>query len=295
MNETLSQPFTSNEITCALKHMHPLKSPTPDGMSPIFYQKYWSIVSPEIPRPSYSNGMLENEMFDGFKERIWRKLNTWSSKQLSQAGRAVLLKAVLQTIPSYAMSCFRILYTFLLELESLMANFFWNCGSAFKIHWVAWAKLCMSKEEGGLGFRRLKEFNLALLAKQAWRVALSQSSVLNTSLKHNSCGFEIEDLLHVLLTCSLARLVWAVYMSGLPWGTINCVQPNTERWLREVHRKMGRRDCDMFLTICWSIWKACNQHLFVGAPIDALDNNRQATRVMNSTRSSSGTADSFTL
>ncbi|KAL0433678.1 UNVERIFIED_CONTAM: hypothetical protein Slati_2702100 [Sesamum latifolium] len=48
MNETLSQPFTSDEITRALKQMHPLKSPGPDDMSPIFYQKYWSIVGPEV-------------------------------------------------------------------------------------------------------------------------------------------------------------------------------------------------------------------------------------------------------
>ncbi|KAL0405567.1 UNVERIFIED_CONTAM: hypothetical protein Slati_3870600 [Sesamum latifolium] len=48
MNEVLAQPFTSEEITIALKQMHPLKSPGPDDMSPIFYQKYWSIVGPEV-------------------------------------------------------------------------------------------------------------------------------------------------------------------------------------------------------------------------------------------------------
>ncbi|KAL0455402.1 UNVERIFIED_CONTAM: hypothetical protein Slati_0879400 [Sesamum latifolium] len=48
MNEALSQPFTSEEITLALKQMHPLKSPGPDDMSSILYQKYWSIVGSEV-------------------------------------------------------------------------------------------------------------------------------------------------------------------------------------------------------------------------------------------------------
>ncbi|KAL0394948.1 UNVERIFIED_CONTAM: hypothetical protein Slati_4461000 [Sesamum latifolium] len=39
MNAMLTQPFTMEEVNLALKQMHPLKSPGPDGMSPIFYKK----------------------------------------------------------------------------------------------------------------------------------------------------------------------------------------------------------------------------------------------------------------
>ncbi|KAL0433543.1 UNVERIFIED_CONTAM: hypothetical protein Slati_2688600 [Sesamum latifolium] len=60
-----------------------------------------------------------------------------------------------------------------------MANFFWHGGKESKLHWMAWAKLCKSKAQGGLGFRQLKEFNLALLAKQAWRVALCPGNILH--------------------------------------------------------------------------------------------------------------------
>lgn len=34
-----------------------------------------------------------------------------------------------------------------------------------KMAWLSWEKLCASEEEVGMGFRQLKEFNLALLAK----------------------------------------------------------------------------------------------------------------------------------
>ena len=48
MNHTLFQPYTPNEVRRALFHMHPSKSPEPDGMSPLFFQKYWHIVGNDI-------------------------------------------------------------------------------------------------------------------------------------------------------------------------------------------------------------------------------------------------------
>ncbi|KAL0456551.1 UNVERIFIED_CONTAM: hypothetical protein Slati_0994300 [Sesamum latifolium] len=64
----------------------------------------------------------------------------------------------------------------------MAADFFWSGDQTAKLHWLAWDKLCQRKEEGGLGFRRLKESNLALLAKQAWRIAFTRVGVLQEVL-----------------------------------------------------------------------------------------------------------------
>ena len=46
MNEDLLRNFEEEEVWRALKQMHPTKSLGPDGMSPIFYQRYWDVVGP---------------------------------------------------------------------------------------------------------------------------------------------------------------------------------------------------------------------------------------------------------
>ncbi|KAL0430810.1 UNVERIFIED_CONTAM: hypothetical protein Sradi_0707000 [Sesamum radiatum] len=63
-----------------------------------------------------------------------------------------------------------------------MADIFWNWGSESKVHWKAWLTLCLPTVKGGLGFRRLKEYNLTLLAKQASRVSLGRGGILNEVL-----------------------------------------------------------------------------------------------------------------
>ena len=52
-----------------------------------------------------------------------------------------------------------------------------------KMHWFAWWRLCIPKKEGGLGFRDLHSFNLALLTKQCWRLIQNPESLCAQVLK----------------------------------------------------------------------------------------------------------------
>ena len=48
MNGDLCREFEASEVAIALKQMAPLKAPGPDGMSPLFYQHFWSTVNQDV-------------------------------------------------------------------------------------------------------------------------------------------------------------------------------------------------------------------------------------------------------
>ena len=49
--------------------------------------------------------------------------------------------------------------------------------------WVGWSKMCKSKLEGGMGFRDLQVFNIAMLAKQGWQMLFNPSSLMTHMYK----------------------------------------------------------------------------------------------------------------
>ncbi|XP_057787364.1 uncharacterized protein LOC131004671 [Salvia miltiorrhiza] len=129
-------------------------------------------------------GRSKTEIFQMLVDRTRKKSKDWKRRFLSSVGKVVLIKAVLQAIPSYLMSCFVIPEQICQNLNGIAARFFWGQKQEERrIHWKSWKSLCVPKKEWGLGFRDLSLFNRAMLAKQVWRIIQNDSSLLARSLK----------------------------------------------------------------------------------------------------------------
>lgn len=87
--------------------------------------------------PNYV-GKSKKKPFLEIKERICQKIQGWMEKLLSWSGREVLLKAVAQAIPTYAMSVFRIPQALCDEIQAALGRFWWGHDEkSRKIHWLS--------------------------------------------------------------------------------------------------------------------------------------------------------------
>jgi hypothetical protein len=124
-------------------------------------------------------GKSRTTAFKGILDRVWKRLQDWKLQFLSQAGKEILLKAVIQAIPSYCLSIFLLPKSLCSNITSHMRRFWWgHQENEQKINWMSWEKMGLGKASGGMGFRDLNCFNRALLAKQCWRLWKNPDSLV---------------------------------------------------------------------------------------------------------------------
>ncbi|MFS7953393.1 putative RNA-directed DNA polymerase [Helianthus anomalus] len=101
-------------------------------------------------------------VYDIFEAR----LALWKSALLSIGGRVTLIRAVLESLPTYYFSLYKAPMKVVKDLESIIKKFLWGGSSEVrKTHWVAWDRVTLSKKCGGLGISKLSSINKALLCK----------------------------------------------------------------------------------------------------------------------------------
>ena len=106
--------FSTNVTNSFKKHVKNLL-----GVSEIKeYEKYLGLLAVV--------GRNKRASLNYIKDRLWDKLQDWKEKLLSQASKEVLLKVVVQAIPSFTMSCFRLPMGLCHDIEMLIRKFWWG-------------------------------------------------------------------------------------------------------------------------------------------------------------------------
>ncbi|KAK4385468.1 hypothetical protein Sango_2670800 [Sesamum angolense] len=318
MRDDLLQPYTTSEVTKALFQMAPLKSPRADRMSPILFQKFWSIVNSDViacvlnllnshvMAPNLNDTRLvlipkckHPEYLSQFQPiSLCNVIYKIASKTIANR-----MKSILDRIISPSQSAFvpgRLISDNILLAFEL--NHFLNSKTRGKQGWMA-LKLDVSKAydkvewsflehhaevEGSIQdiamcrgtpsishllfandilifcqpsphppkksvrcstfTSQLHRFNLAMLAKQLWRIMIHPERLLSRVLKaqyfpsgdvltaalgyrpsltwrsimeahdlfHTGCRWREEDVLHTLVHCQFARQVWGLAPFHLP-------------------------------------------------------------------------------
>lgn len=75
--------------------------------------------------PTFGN-KCKKDLFSFIKDRVWSKVKGSYNSSFSLAGYEVLIKAVVQAIPSHAMSVFKLPKKLVRDLHRLIARFWWG-------------------------------------------------------------------------------------------------------------------------------------------------------------------------
>jgi hypothetical protein len=108
--------------------------------------------------------------WDNLLLSISNRLNNWTFRTLNIAARLVLLKSVLQTLPTYLFTALAAPKQIIKAVRNLQRNFLWQ-GLQPNKKWalVGWDKVCAPKSMGGLGLQDPGKLNQIMGAKMWWR------------------------------------------------------------------------------------------------------------------------------
>ncbi|WVZ51469.1 hypothetical protein U9M48_002614 [Paspalum notatum var. saurae] len=134
-----------------------------------------------LPTPS---GRMKGMQFQPLREKLQKRLSAYTEKHLSAAAKEVLIKTVAQALPTYIMGVFKLPLSICDDLTSTIRNFWWGSEKGKrKTAWIAWKELLLKKNQGGFGFKDMRLFNQAMLARQAWRLIEKPNSLCAKLLK----------------------------------------------------------------------------------------------------------------
>lgn len=104
-----------------------------------------------------------------FVDRITAKLHSWTIKYLSFAGKVQMIYIVIYGMVNLWSSVFVLPKWFYAKVDSLCSGFLWkNSTTSASGARVSRSDICKLKKEGGLGIRKLEDFERVFRLKRVW-------------------------------------------------------------------------------------------------------------------------------
>ncbi|XP_050233389.1 uncharacterized protein LOC126681877 [Mercurialis annua] len=129
---------------------------------------------------------FSNDHCNGLIQRITTRVNSWSAKSLSFAGRLQLINSVLLSMQIYWCSVFLLPKAVIKGVESICREFLWNNqNSNRKSGPVGWKNVCTGKCYGGLRIKSVLIWNKPALVKHIWGLITHKPSLWATWVTEN--------------------------------------------------------------------------------------------------------------
>ncbi|KAL8126745.1 hypothetical protein AgCh_013868 [Apium graveolens] len=128
-----------------------------------------------------------------------------------------------------------------LELEQMYNNYWWRSGKVGNqkgLNWLSWKKISYAKSRGGLGFKDLYGFNIALLGKHVWSFMHDTNTLVSRLFKARY--FPSSTVLKASIgnrPSFIWRGIWTAkeeLSGGFRWvlGNGNDIKATKDHWLR---------------------------------------------------------------
>uniref|UniRef100_A0A803P4R6 Reverse transcriptase domain-containing protein n=1 Tax=Cannabis sativa TaxID=3483 RepID=A0A803P4R6_CANSA len=111
-------------------------------------------------------------------EKMTQRIRAWSTRHISFAGRAVLVNSVLLAIHTYWSQVMLLPKKVIKGIESICKAFLWKGQHMMTgAGQIAWENVCQSKIAGGIGFKKVADWNKAVMFKYVWAIATKENNL----------------------------------------------------------------------------------------------------------------------
>ncbi|KAK1361779.1 hypothetical protein POM88_046253 [Heracleum sosnowskyi] len=223
------------EAEFVFKLMAADKAPGPDGFNVGCLKSMWSSLKSKVTQ-CFDDFSLNGVTIGISPKKIlfWDPLIKSSS--LNLAGRVVLLKATLDSLPTHWLSTTVLPAEVSQQFEAIRRGFLWGEFSdsgerTRKMNLLKWNKITMPKNLGGLGISSLHEKNKALLGKWWYKWTADRHAFWNKFIQAKYDCKMVDDLGAALRNKNVSSTMLGISTINNEEGFSGALNVNAFRWI----------------------------------------------------------------